>query len=52
MGGRKEMLVISRIMDHVGVLESDVEMSPRHATNGLGGLGLFLDFLEPEAADL
>ena len=52
LGGRKEMLVIGKIMDHVGVLESDVEMFPSHATNGLGGPGLFLDFFESEATDL
>lgn len=34
------MLVVGKTMDPVGVLESDAEMFPSHATNGLGGLGL------------
>lgn len=44
------MLVVRKMMDPVGVLES--EMFPSHATNGLGSLGLFLERFQPEAVDL
>lgn len=41
------MRVVGKVIDSVGVLGSDTEMFPGHATNGLGGLGPFLHFFEP-----
>lgn len=46
LDGKKEMPVVGKVLDSVGVSESDTEMFLSHATNGLGGLGLSLYFSE------